>query len=465
MTPERWQRVKEVLYATLEREPPARAGFLAEACAGDEPLRLEVEALLASHERAGDLLETPVAEAAVALLAWSQAESLAGRMVGPYKILSRLGGGGMGEVHLALDTRLGRQVALKLLPSHLTGDRDRLRRFQQEARAAAALNHPNVTHIYEIGETEGTHFIAMEYVEGQSLDVRMREQSLDPHALGPIAVQLVEALEEAHAKGMIHRDIKPANIMITPRGQVKVLDFGLAKITQAAAEFTEASGPSTFAGTNPGMAMGTVAYMSPEQARGEPTSDATDIFSLGIVLYELATGQHPFGADSQIGVMNAILSQPAVRPSRLDPQIPANLDDLILQMLEKDFRLRPSCAEARVVLTGHAPKGPGPAPRAAGLPARRHTVGHQKERLELRTGYDAVVAGHGLLLCVTGEPGIGKTTLVEDFLGELAGRRRAVQHRARTMLGASGRDRGLSADPRSPGEPAPRRGGRGPRLG
>jgi len=417
MTPERWQRVKEVLYATLEREPSARAGFLDETCAGDEPLRLEVEALLASHEQAGDLLDTPVAEAAVAVLAQSQVESLAGRMVGPYKILTRVGRGGMGEIHLARDTRLGRQVALKLLPSHLIGDRERLRRFQQEARAAAALNHPNVTHIYEIGEAEGTHFIAMEYVEGQSLDVRMREQSLPPLALGPIAVQLVDALEEAHGKGVTHRDIKPANIMITPRGQVKVLDFGLAKMAQAAAGSTEAGDPSTFAGTNPGVLMGTVAYMSPEQARGEPTSDATDIFSLGIVLYELATGQHPFGVDSQIGVMNGILSQPAVRPSRLNPQIPANLDDLILQMLEKDFRLRPSCAEARAVLTGLAQKGPEP--RATALPARRHTVGHQKERLALRAGYDAVVAGHGLLLCVAGEPGIGKTTLVEEFLGGL----------------------------------------------
>jgi predicted ATPase len=419
VTPERWQRVKEVLYAALEREPPARASFLDEACAGDEPLRREVEALLAAHERAGDLLDTPVDEAAVAVLARSQVESLAGRMIGPYKILSRLGRGGMGEIHLARDTRLGRQVALKLLPAHLTGDRERLRRFGGEARAAAALNHPNVTHIYEIGEAGGTHFIAMEYVEGQSLDVRMREPSLDPAALGPIAVQLVDALEEAHGKGVIHRDIKPANIMLTPRGQVKVLDFGLAKMAPPAAGFTEASGPSTFSGTSPGMLMGTVAYMSPEQARGEATSAATDIFSLGIVLYELATGKHPFAADSQIGVMHGILSQPAVRPSRLNPQIPANLDDLILQMLEKDFRLRPSCAEARAVLTGLAQKGPGPEPRAAALPARRHTVGHGKERLALRAGYDAVVAGHGQLLCVAGEPGIGKTTLVEEFLGGL----------------------------------------------
>jgi predicted ATPase len=419
MTPERWQRVKDVLYAALEREPATRASFLDEACAADAPLRGEVEALLTSHEQAGDLLETPVAETAVAVLARSQAESLSGRTVGPYKILSRLGHGGMGEIHLARDTRLGRQVALKLLPSHLTGDRERLRRFQQEARAAAALNHPNVTHIYEIGEADGTHFIAMEYVDGHPLDVGMREQSIDAASFGPIALQLVDALDEAHGKGVVHRDIKPANIMITPRGQVKVLDFGLAKVAPPAPGLTDTGGPSTFDGTNPGMLMGTVAYMSPEQVRGEATSAATDIFSLGIVLYELATGRHPFGAGSQIGVMNGILSQPAVRPSRLNPEIPANLDELILQMLEKDVRLRPSCAEARTALTGHAGTGPTPQPRTARLAAGRHTVGQQKERLELRASYDGVAAGHGLVLCVAGEPGIGKTTLVEEFLGSL----------------------------------------------
>jgi hypothetical protein len=349
---------------------------------------------------------------------------MGGRAIGPYEVLSRLGGGGMAEISLAHDTRLGRPVALKLLPAHVTGDRDRLRRFQ-EARAAAAVNHPNVTHIYEIGAADGIHFIAMEFVEGQSLEVRMRDRSGDADGLVPVALQLVDALAEAHGHGITHRDIKPANIMITARGQVKVLDFGLAKIARPE---TGPPGGSTFAGTTPGLLMGTMAYMSPEQARGEPTSDATDIFSLGIVLYELPTGRHPFGAGSQIGTMNAIVSQPVLPPSTLNPLLPASLDALILQMLEKDSRLRPQCSEVRTVLAGLAGGGAALEPRPATAPARRHTVGRETERLELRAGHDAAAAGHGLLLCVAGEPGIGKTTLVEDFLHdvEVAGGRGRV---------------------------------------
>ena len=418
-SPERWQRLKELLHAALERSASERPAFVEAACAGDEDLRREVEELLISYERAGSFFDMPAAETATRLIAREHGALGPGDSVGPYKILGRLGAGGMGEIHLAEDSRLRRKVALKRLPSHVTADRERLRRFQHEARAASALNHPHVTHIYEIGEAAGVHFIAMEYVEGHSLETEIGAGPLDPDEVVRIATQIADALEQAHAKGITHRDIKPANIMITARRQVKLLDFGLAKITSPPEDQVSSTEVASLTETHPMVLLGTAAYMSPEQARREATSPATDIFSLGIILYELATGHHPFAAESQLGVMHAILSQPVIRPARLNPAIPAPLEGLILHTLEKDARLRPSAGDVRAVLTGISENASGIGPHTAIRPAKRRTVGREYERAELRSGYQSVVAGRGLLLSVAGEPGIGKTTLVDDFLSEL----------------------------------------------
>lgn len=302
MTPERWQQIDRVLDAVLEREPDERAAFLGEACAGDEELRREVESLLRAHERAASFIEEPPAEAARELLGGDKAV-VVGRQISHYQIMASLGVGGMGEVYLAEDTRLGRKVALKLLPAFFTKDKERLRRFEQEARAASALNHPNVAHIYEIGEFAGTSFIAMEYVEGHTLEVKIGNRPLDATEMVNIAVQTVDALDAAHTKGIIHRDIKPANIMITLRGQVKVLDFGLAKVTAAQSD-NEAS---TKIKTTPGAVMGTVPYMSPEQAMGREIDHRSDIFSLGTVLYEMTTGRVPFAGATTSETIAAIL--------------------------------------------------------------------------------------------------------------------------------------------------------------
>jgi predicted ATPase/predicted Ser/Thr protein kinase len=418
-SPERWPRIKELLDAALDRPPGERSAFVEASCAGDDALRRELEELLASYERGRDFFDMPAAEAAARLIAHDHGGLGTGDSLGHYTILGRLGAGGMGEIYLAEDSRLARKVALKRLPSHVTADRERLRRFQHEARIASVLNHPNVTHIYEIGEAGGVHFIAMEYVEGHSLQTEVGTGPLDPNEVVRIATQIADALEQAHARGITHRDIKPANIMMTARRQVKVLDFGLAKITGLPAGTVPGPEIGTLTETHPMVLMGTVAYMSPEQARREATSGASDVFSLGIILYQLATGQHPFNAESQLGVMHAILSQPVIRPSRLNPAIPVTLEALILHTLEKDARLRPSAAEVRAVLTGMVENASGIGPHTAIRPAKRRTVGREHERAELRSGYQSVVAGRGLFLSVAGEPGIGKTTLVDDFLSEL----------------------------------------------
>lgn len=333
-----------------------------------------------------------------------------GQTISHYRIVEKLGGGGMGVVFKAHDTRLGRSVALKFLPEEYARDPQRLERFQREARTASALNHPHICTIHDIDEHQGQPFLVMELIEGQTLrGLAARRPGLP--ALLPLVGQVARALSAAHAAGIVHRDIKPANIMVRGDGYAKVVDFGLARTLPthvgppdaAAAEVTAA-----------GTVLGTIRYMSPEQARAETAGSANDLFSLGVVLYELATGQHPFPADSQVGVLHAILSQSPLRPALLNPEIPAPLEALIMQMLEKDARLRPTAAEVDSVLAELTGKGTGLLPAAAIAAPQRHTVGRKKELASLRDGFTSAVAGRGLFVCVAGEPGIGKTTLVED---------------------------------------------------
>src|SRR5262249_51866993 len=231
MKPERWQQVDKLFQATLEREPQARSAFLDEACADDQALRSEVEALLASDEQAGSFIASPAIEAAAELMAVDQTNSMIGKVIGPYRVISQLGAGGMGEVYLAQDSHLGRKVALKLLPDDFTRDASRLRRFQQEARAASSLNHPNIITIFDIGQVDSIHYIATEYIEGQTLRAAMSE-GLTPNQSLDVTIQVAGALSAAHQAGIIHRDIKPENLMLREDGYVKVLDFGLAKLTE-----------------------------------------------------------------------------------------------------------------------------------------------------------------------------------------------------------------------------------------
>jgi predicted ATPase len=339
----------------------------------------------------------------------------AGRQLGPYTIVAPLGAGGMGEVYRAHDARLGRDVAVKILPTRVTQDRAAVERFSREARAASALNHPNIVTIHEIGDADAGRFIVMELVEGRTLRAMMAPRvSLD--AVARLGLQIARALAVAHAAGIIHRDIKPENVMVRDDGYVKLLDFGLARLIAPDPAQGDAQ---TEAGTAPGIAIGTGRSMSPEQARGEPMTAATDIFSLGIVFYELATGQRPFTADSQIGVLHAILSDAPQPPSRLNPEIPKALEILILHMLQKDARLRPGATDVSAALADIVGTRTGLEPRPVAADTKRHTVGRKQERGELRAAFDAAAAGHGLMMCVTGEPGIGKTTLVEDFLDDL----------------------------------------------
>ena len=339
MKSDRWQQIEQLYYAALECEAGQRAAFLDEACGGDEELRREVESLLASHEQAGEFLASPALEVAAKLIAEDQFASAVGRSIGHYQILSLLGVGGMGEVYLAQDTRLDRQIALKLLPVHFTQDADRMRRFVQEAKAASAFSHPNVAHIYEIGEAEGVSFIAMEYVEGQTLEAKINGQPLETGEILDIAAQVADALEEAHAKGIIHRDIKPGNVMVTARGQVKVLDFGLAKMTRHE-RGRLASDLSTQLRTQPGLLMGTVPYMSPEQALGHEVDHRTDIFSLGVVLYEMATGRRPFTGTTTGETLDAIIHAEPEAIVRFNANAPAELERIIRKCLEKDRERR-----------------------------------------------------------------------------------------------------------------------------
>jgi serine/threonine protein kinase/tetratricopeptide (TPR) repeat protein len=340
-----------------------------------------------------------------------------------YRVISKLGAGGMGEVWLAEDTRLKRKVAIKLLPTDLTADAARLRRFEHEARAASGLNHPNIITIHDIGESDAGHFIVMELVAGRTLRAVITEDN-SLETLLPLGSQIAKALSAAHAAGITHRDIKPDNIMVRDDGYLKVLDFGLARLLPA----NDSETATLTQQTMPGTLLGTVAYMSPEQARCETVSHASDVFALGIVLYELASGRHPFRADTMVGYLHAITSQTPAPLTNLQPDIPVALNALILRMLDKDASRRPTASEVAQALLELERQGYEESNRfrknesASGRgqqSAIRNTVGREAERNELRSAFNAVKTGRSSLLCIAGEPGIGKTTLVEDFLSEL----------------------------------------------
>src|SRR5881392_3052845 len=347
MTPAQLQTVEEIFHAALNQKPEQVARFVDTACGGDELLRRKVEALLASHQRAGGFIETSAVGITTRIIENGQADLLVDRTIGHYKISKRIGTGGMGEVYLATDVTAGRKAALKLLPERFTGDAERLKRFQQEAHAVVGLNHPNILTVYEIGEDHSIHYIASELIEGETLRERLTRGPMQLSEAVDLAIQMASALAAAHNAGIVHRDIKPENIMLRPDGYVKVLDFGIAKLAEQELPATMPRDEAlSLVETNLGSILGTVRYMSPEQARGAQVDKATDIWSLGVVLYEMVTGHAPFTGDppsqsygaagTPKEVMASILEKEPPPLTRYIPHAPAELQQIVSKTLRKD---------------------------------------------------------------------------------------------------------------------------------
>jgi serine/threonine protein kinase/TolB-like protein len=325
-------QIEELFHGAIDLSGAERSAYLARGCGSDEALRHEIESLLAAHEAGNGFLDEHAVTLAMQVMSAKSGESMVGRELGSYKILSSLGKGGMGDVYLAEDRRLSRKVALKFLSSEFITDNWAKRQLIREAQAVAMLDHPNICAVYGIEELEEHSFIVMQYIEGQTLAEMVRSGSLTSNQVVPLAQQIVGALAEAHSHGIIHRDVKPKNIMVTPGGQIKILDFGLAKTIKKSFEEAESISQVTQAG----LLVGTVAYMSPEQLRGEKLDYRTDIFSLGTVLYEIASGKNPYGHETNAEVISAIMrGEPqALRQAKTD--CPKGLDRIVDKCLKKD---------------------------------------------------------------------------------------------------------------------------------
>jgi WD40 repeat protein len=415
MNPERWHEIDKLLSEALSREPSQREGYVEHACAGDAELRREVRVLLEAHDRAGSFMEKPAVEAAGS----SSPPSLIGRKLGPYTIVSLLGRGGMGEVYRARDTRLGRDVAVKVLPEELAGSPERLQRFEREASAVAALNHPNILTIFDVGSHDGAPYVVTELLEGETLRSFVSRNSPTPRQILSFAVQAARGLEAAHSKGIIHRDIKPENLFVNRDGRLKILDFGLAKLT--AAQAREGGEEVESDPTAAGQMLGTPGYMSPEQVRGLPLDVRTDVFSFGLVLYELLSGRHPFRRETSMATLSAILEETppdlAATARHVSPQVAA----IVARCMAKAREERFASGHDLVMVLEVAAGASAPEAAAAGIEERSpypglssfteqdaaHFFGREGEvralwqRLQNRK-----------LLAVIGPSGAGKTSFV-----------------------------------------------------
>jgi serine/threonine protein kinase/tetratricopeptide (TPR) repeat protein len=336
MKPERWQRINDLFQSATDCPPNQRAVFLDEACSGDESLRRDVESLVVAYERTDNFIETPAFEVAPELLVSENSGALIGESIGHYRIESLIGVGGMGEVYLARDERLGRKVALKLLPEQLTADETQVARFKTEARAASALNHPNILTVYEISSEGDRQFIATEFIDGVTLRTWLARGRINLHDALEIAVQIASGLAAAHSAGVVHRDIKPENIMLRPDGYVKVLDFGIAKLSeqQPATDHRDA-GKIGVHQTRSGL-LGTARYMSPEQACGETADARSDIWSLGVVIYEMVAGIPPFQGKTPSECMTSIQTTAPPSLSSVLPDVPLKLEAILKKALQKN---------------------------------------------------------------------------------------------------------------------------------
>lgn len=340
MTPERWQQVEDVLQAALDRAPAERAAFLNEACSGDAELAHETNSLIEAYDQAGDFIEEPAITQDAQIIISAGEHDHTGREIGPYKIIDRIAGGGMGEIYLARDSRLDRLIALKVLPAYFVSDDERVRRFQTEARAASALNHANILTIYEVGQSEEIFFIAAEYIDGPTIRELIRAGNLSLAEVLKIAGQLLSGLTAAHAAGIVHRDIKPENVMQRRDDVIKILDFGIAKLMERLDSETSArSATGSTLQTEVGVMLGTIGYTSPEQVRGLGIDERTDIWSCGVVLYEMLTGHRPFEGTTNADTIVAMLErEPAPLFGISDPVDPVlrKLQAVVIKALRKD---------------------------------------------------------------------------------------------------------------------------------